>query len=331
MTKREQFIKTLKCEPIGGQVPTFELVFFLTMEAFGKVHPSHRYYEQWNQMSDTERRLHMNEMAQLYIDTAKRYGHSAIFIHPNPGDLENVQWLLELIREKSGDEYYIMMHGDPTWAIPDGDNMMEFSTMMFEEPEKLNEQTKVRLERSLNRARKLDEWGHLLDGYTLCSDYCFNVNPFFSPDAFDELIAPFLKEVIAEYRKMGYYAIKHTDGNIMPILKQIADCKPDAVHSLDPQGGVSIPEVRKIVGPDIALIGNVNCGLLQTGTDEECRADVMRSLREGMANGRGYVFSTSNCAYTGLPLARYEMMNDLWRQYGNYDDFEKNFGSGAQA
>lgn len=32
MTHRERFIKTLKCEPIGGQVPTFELVFFLTME-----------------------------------------------------------------------------------------------------------------------------------------------------------------------------------------------------------------------------------------------------------------------------------------------------------
>ena len=32
MTNRERFIRTLKCEPIGGQVPTFELVFFLTME-----------------------------------------------------------------------------------------------------------------------------------------------------------------------------------------------------------------------------------------------------------------------------------------------------------
>jgi uroporphyrinogen decarboxylase len=40
MTNRERFIRTLKCEPIGGRVPTFELVFFLTMEAFGKVHPS---------------------------------------------------------------------------------------------------------------------------------------------------------------------------------------------------------------------------------------------------------------------------------------------------
>ena len=71
MTNRERFIRTLKCEAIGGQVPTFELVFFLTMEAFGKVHPSHRFYEQWNQMSYRERSLHMNEMAQLYIDTAK--------------------------------------------------------------------------------------------------------------------------------------------------------------------------------------------------------------------------------------------------------------------
>lgn len=321
MTNRERFIRTLKCEPIGGQVPTFELVFFLTMEAFGKVHPSHRFYEQWNQMSYRERSLHMNEMAQLYIDTAKRYGHSAIFIHPNPGDAGNIQWLLELIREKSGDEYYIMMHGDPTWAIPDGENMMEFSARMFDEPEKLNEESRIRLEQSLELAAKLDEKGHLLDGFALCSDYCFNVNPFFSPDAFDELIAPFLKEVIAEYRKLGYYTIKHTDGNILPILKQIADCRPDAIHSLDPQGGVSIPEVRKIVGPEIALVGNVNCGLLQTGTDEECRQDVLRALREGMAAGRGYIFSTSNCVYTGLPLERYEMMMELWRQYGSYEAY----------
>lgn len=164
------------------------------------------------------------------------------------------------------------------------------------------------------------------DGFTLCSDYCFNVNPFFSPEQFDEFIVPYLKEVIAEYRKMGYYTIKHTDGNIMPILKQMADCKPDAIHSLDPQGGVSIPEVRKIIGSDIALVGNVNCGLLQTGTDEECREDVMRSLKEGMENGRGYIFSTSNCAYTGLSLERYEMMIDLWRKYGNYEDYGKNFG-----
>ena len=78
---------------------------------------------------------------------------------------------------------------------------------------------------------------------------------------------------------MGFFAIKHTDGNIMPILEQIVECGPDALHSLDPQGGVTIPAVRKITKGRLALIGNVNCGLLQTGTEEECIADVRRALR----------------------------------------------------
>ena len=99
MTHRERFIKALKCEPIGGQVPTFELVFFLTMEAFGRIHPSQRHYGQWNQMSKREQDLHIKDQADLYIKTAQRYDHSAIFIHPNPGGFEWTQRLLEAIRD----------------------------------------------------------------------------------------------------------------------------------------------------------------------------------------------------------------------------------------
>ena len=47
MTPRERFIAALERRPIPGRVPHFELVFFLTMEAFGKVHPSQRHYAQW--------------------------------------------------------------------------------------------------------------------------------------------------------------------------------------------------------------------------------------------------------------------------------------------
>ena len=78
MTHRERFIKTLLCEEIGGRVPHFELVFFLTMEAFGKVHPCHRLYDQWNQMSYEEKKLHIDEIADIHIDIARRYDHSAI-------------------------------------------------------------------------------------------------------------------------------------------------------------------------------------------------------------------------------------------------------------
>ena len=213
-----------------------------------------------------------------------------------------------------------MMHGDPTWPIPDGENMMDFAVQMLEEPEKLNEISQKRLEEALDLAAALDKRGHLLDGFALCSDYCFNANPFFTAEQFETLIVPYLREAISEYRRMGYYSIKHTDGNIMPILKPLAECRPDGIHSLDPQGGVDLREVRRIVGDKIALIGNVNCGLLQTGSDAECDQDVMRSLQEGMADGKGYIFSTSNCAYTGLPLTRYERMWRLWRKYGIYGE-----------
>jgi len=166
-------------------------------------------------------------------------------------------------------------------------------------------------------AEEVAEHKGLLDGFALCSDYCFNTNPFFSPTMFSEMIAPYLSDVISAYREMGYYSIKHSDGNIMPIIDKIVECKPNAIHSLDPQGGVDLKEVKRIYGDRVALIGNVNCGLLQTGTEQECIADVRRTLRDGMP-GYGYIFSTSNCAYTGLPLERYELMNKIWREDGIY-------------
>lgn len=319
MTGKERMIRALKREPLSGHVPHFELVFYLTMEAFGKVHPEHRHYAQWNQMSAVERKLHINDMADCFLMTAERYHHDAIFVHPNPFEPEAIRVLLETIREKSGDQYFLMMHGDPTFSIPDGDHMMEFSVKMYDEPEELHDQAKRELEHRIRLAENWQNTG-LLDGFALCSDYAFNVNPFFTPDQFEEFVFPYLRDVIDEYHKMGYYVIKHTDGNIAPVLDQIVNAGPDALHSIDPQGGMNLAKVRAEYGDRICTIGNVNCGLLQTGTQEEADADVRRCLHEGMDDGRyGFVFTTSNCAYTGMPLQRYERMVEIWQEEGVYE------------
>jgi uroporphyrinogen decarboxylase len=316
MTGRQQFLKALKREPFQGRVPHFELAFFLTMEAFGRVHPSHRSYHQWGQMSAEEKRLHIADIADLYLDIARRYDHGAILIGSAPGGFSGLLQLLEGIREKSGDEHFLMLHGDVTPEIPSGERMMDFSVMIYEEPEKIKAGTEKRISEMTKLAERLKKHGHFVNGFALCADYCFNKNPFFPPAIFADLVAPYLERIIRVYREMGYYTIKHTDGNIMPILDQLVDCRPDALHSLDPQGGVDLREVKRLCGDRITLIGNVNCGLLQTGTDAECAADIRRSLREGMAGGTGYIFSTSNCVYTGMPLSRYEMMLNIWRTEG---------------
>lgn len=320
MTLKERFIKALRREHVDGLVPHFELVFFLTMEAFGKVHPTHRDYHQWNQMSKTEQKLHINDLAQVYVDTAKKYNHSAIFVHSRLADYESTAPVLERIKEISNNEYFTMVHGDTTFSIPDGNTMLDFTAQIYEEPEKLKMQSEKTVESFTIWSKKYQGSG-LLDGLALCSDYCFNTNPFYGPELFAEFIAPYLWQTIDNYRSMGYYSIKHTDGNIMPILNQLADCKPDAIHSLDPQGGVDFDKVIDMVGDKVCLIGNVNCGLLQTGSDQECIEDVKRSLKSGM-KAPGYIFSTSNCIYTGLPLVRYELMQNVWKEFGNYDKIE---------
>lgn len=319
MTQRERFIKALRREPLTGLVPHFELVFLLTMDVFGKRPPAHNYNTEASLtgLSGEEKNERLRSEAAIYVEIARKFNHSAIFVQATTvRSHDTVKRLLNQVRELSGDEYFIMVHGDPTHGMPDGHNMMEMSVQMYEEPEKLNEVSERRMEEYLGWAKALEGTG-LLDGFAMCSDYGFNVNPFFSPDMFAELVTPYLKRIIDAYREMGYYSIKHSDGNIMPILDQIIGCAPDALHSIDPQGGMDLKLVKQLYGDKVCMIGNVNCGLLQTGTIKEVETDVLRSLRDGMP-GYGYIFSTSNCVYLGLPFERYELMHKLWRKHGIY-------------
>ena len=316
MTPRERFITALERKPLQGRVPHFELVFFLTMEAFGKVHPSHRQYGQWFQMTEKERQLHRKDMARIFIETAERYEHSAIFLHPNPGSIEECLKLIDCVREESGDTYFLMLHGDATYGIPSGSAMMDFIGRIGDEPERVKQEADAQVDEALKRAEILAQHGGL-DGFALCSDYCFNTGPFLSPAMFSEYVTPYLARLTRGYRDLGLYVIKHTDGNIMPILDQLVQTQPHALHSLDPQGDIDLAEVKHRIGDEVCLIGNVHCGFLQTGTDEEVIENVRYTLRSGMPGG-GYIFSTSNCVYTGLPLKRYELMLDIWRQEGEY-------------
>lgn len=318
MTPREQFIAALERHPPSGRVPHFELVFFLTMEAFGKVHPSHRNYHQWDQMTESERRLHRNDMADVFIMTAERYEHNAIFVHPNPGRDDEAFRLIDLIREKTGDRYFLMLHGDTTYSIPDGRTMVEHTTWLYEHLDEAKEKAHHSTQTFLEKAQGMAKRGGL-DGFALCSDYCFNDAPFLSPAMFAEVITPSLTELCGGLRDLGFYSIKHTDGNIMPILDQLVDAAPDAIHSLDPQGGVDIAEVKRQCGDRVCLIGNVNCGLLTSGTEEDVVESARYCIRHGMPGG-GYVFSTSNCAFTGLPLERYELMWRVWHEEAVYPE-----------
>jgi uroporphyrinogen decarboxylase len=291
------------------------------MEIFGRLHPNHRHFVQWQQMSEKERGLHRHDIADLYVEIARRYEHSAIFVGDQPtwpgrycDDMFDV---CAQIREISGDDYFLMVHGDATYSIPNGDELMAFSMRLADEPQKLKDDAECMVDKALEDAMKFKKHG-ILDGFALCSDYCFNNGPFLSPAMFDEFVTPYLARLIAGYRNMGFYVIKHTDGNIMPILDSLVSTAPHALHSLDPQGNVDIAEVKRLVGKKVCLIGNVSCSLMDTGTDEQIIESARYALKHGMPGG-GYIFSTSNCIYTGMDPAKYNLILDVWRREGTYD------------
>jgi uroporphyrinogen decarboxylase len=321
MTPREKFIMALEGKQPPGRVPHFELVFFLTMEALGKVHPLHRSFSQWMQMSAHEQEMQRLDIAEVYVAIAKKFEHSAIFVHgqdiwESQKNTETIH-ILDCIRNVSGKEYFLMMHGDATYAIPDGEGLVQFSMEIADQPQRVKDNAQQKVELALKNAELFKNHG-MLDGFALCSDYCFNSGPFLSPAMFDEFITPYLIQLIAGYRSMGFYVIKHTDGNIMPILDSLVATQPHAIHSLDPQGGIDIAEIKRCVGSKVCLIGNVNCSLMDTGTDEEVIASCKYALKHGMPGG-GYIFSTSNCVYTGMDIKRYELMLNVWRRDGNYE------------
>ena len=314
-TPRQRFIAALERRSAPGRVPHFELIFYLTMEAFGQVHPQHRNYGQWDQMTAHERQLHRDDMARLYVAIADRYEHDAIFLYTTLEKRpdENKR-LIDAVRKLSGERYCLLLEGDVTFHIPPGSRMEQVSLRMAETPESVEAETAARVDRALQIAGDLQQHGGL-DGFVLGSDYCFTNGPFLPLDWFDRFVTPYLIRLVAGYRDLGFYTIKHTDGNILPILDRLLAARPHALHSLDPQGGVDMADMVRKVGDRIALCGNVDCGTLQSGSADRIAESARYALHHGL-QAPGYVYCTSNCIFTGVELRRYELMLDIWRREG---------------
>ena len=186
MTHRERFRAALERKPPSGRVPHFELVFFLTMECFGKVHPNHRSYRQWGQMEESERELHRVDMAGLYVATAERFEHSAILIHNPAGGVREAVRLAELIRGREGQEHFLAVNADPTYSIPRGADMAEWCARLYEQTDEVKDQAARRLEGVVRDAEAYAASG-VVDGFCMCCDYCFNTGPFLNPEMFAEV------------------------------------------------------------------------------------------------------------------------------------------------
>jgi uroporphyrinogen decarboxylase len=275
-----------------------------------------------------EKEAALKRNAEIYTETAYRLDLSAITVHPpaiecSPGyippwsypDIEDELKVISMVRDLAADNILVAMGIDGTYGIPEGDGFEEFLFSFFDSPQERKAEAQQRVEWAVEIMKRMIHAG--AEVMYNCSDYCFNSGPFISPKLFEEFIFPYLQYQVQELRSAGAMVIKHTDGNILPILDMLVESGPHAIHSIDPIAGMDIGEIKTACQGKVALMGNVNAAYLQTGPLESVEESAEYALKNGMPGG-GYIFSSCNSIFEGIPLENYLAMLEVREKQGFY-------------
>ncbi len=194
--------------------------------------------------------------------------------------------------------------------------MAQFLMDMIENPELVHQLIELTLAHDIRAMQRIVQAG--VDVVIFGDDYADKNSPLMSPRHFKEFILPGLKRCVDAAHEAGAYVIKHTDGNIMPILDMIVDTGIDGLNPLEPAAGMDIGLVKQRYGGRIALIGNIDCGyLLSQAPVEEVRRVTRETIRVA-APGGGYCLSSSNSIHSSVKPENFMAMIETWRDCREY-------------
>jgi len=298
-------LKALRFEE-PDRPPHFESMFELEHEAFGLKFPGR---STWGDMTATEKDTAIEICMQVYAHIIDRFEWDALAVYWPWSDPDGVR---AAVRHFSDQILIGGMCGGGIWAIENISDWQEFAVMVLERPADLHTQAERKCQAAIRKADQLIDAG--ADFIFLPNDVAFNSGPFISPEHFAEFITPYWTRQVQHIKGRGAIAIIHTDGQIMPILDQLISIGADVLHSIDPMAGVDIAEVKRRTQGRLGLMGNVQCNLLQDGPREAIRNSARYCL-EHASPGGGYIYSTSNTIFPGMPLEHYEYMLEVFREF----------------
>lgn len=190
--------------------------------------------------------------------------------------------------------------------------MSQFLMDMIENPPLVHELIETTLRYDIRAMQRVVQAG--VDVVIFGDDYADKNSTLMSPRHFKEFILPGLKRCVDAAHAAGAYVVKHTDGNIMPILDMIVDTGIDGLNPLEPAAGMDIGLIKQRYGHRIALIGNIDCGyLLSQAPVVEVRRITRETIRAA-APGGGYCLSSSNSIHSSVKPENFMAMVETWRE-----------------
>ena len=139
-----------------------------------------------------------------------------------------------------------------------------------------------------------------------------------NPELYFRLIAPRFRRVVQGFKSLGYLTIKHSDGDIRPLIDWWLESGIDCLDPVDPAAGLDLGDFKRRYGGRVCLKGNVNCtGPLANGPAQAIVNEVRACVEKGGPGG-GYILSSSNIIHSGVPPANYTVMLKALRDFGCY-------------
>jgi len=326
MRNKDRFIAAMEFRQPDDMAAMFELEFQIYKEYVGE-DPVVGF--EYAKLSQKEKEMALGRNAQLFAQAADKAGHDAIrdigsYWEIAPG-VPAVLWLPEIedraaqiraIKQETGDEFFIFCTvGGMAGSIPDGDNLDKLIQKIYEQPEEVCLDARLTLESILQSQQIFAEAG--ADGVINATDIAFKTGTFFSPGQLREFFFPYLTKWAQRCRDDGLISVFHTDGNVSAVMDDIVLSGVNALQCVDPLGGMDIVKLKKQVYGRLALIGNLDCSLLQLGTREEIES-ACENILMGCKEGGGFAFGGCNAIFKGITAENYQVMVNARKKYGNY-------------
>ncbi len=305
MTGKERMLKALRFEE-PDRPPHFEVMFELEHEAFGLRFPDRRL---WATCTAGEKERMIGQCMEVYARIVEHYRWDALAVFWPWSDPDGVR----AARRTFGESILIgSIVGGTTWSIEHMEDWTQFALDLADHPERVHAAAEEKTQRALATFDRLADAG--ADFIHVVNDVAFNSGPFISPRQFHEFVTPYLARQVEHIRRRGVLPFVHTDGNIMPVLEDYLSLGAACFQSVDPMAGMDIAEVKRRCHGRLALMGNVQCNLLQDGPLEAIRQSALYCL-EHASPGGGYIFGTSNTVFPGMPLEHYEYMLAVYQEF----------------
>ena len=111
------------------------------------------------------------------------------------------------------------------------------------------------------------------------------------------------------------HSIMHTDGNINNALQRLVDCKIDGLQAIDSTANMDILQIQQAYSSQLCVCGNVDCGLIITGTPDEVYESTKNLLVATKSVG-SFALGASNALEYKTPVENYLAVIDAWNDFG---------------